>query len=466
MGFVSGNPTRERAGERRVAIQQAEKQAALVRDNLSPGVVDPAGNGTEDYRIRVGTDQILHSEWFNAGAVNSAVYDVPVTTMTVTSAGGYLTLNAGSSLASGAVARVTSKRFFNVRGSGGLSFRCRAQFAQVPVANNVTELGLFIASGTTAPTDGVFFRLNAASELRCVTNVNGTESQSSALSFATVTGGANTTANFAIDIHPSGANFWVNDILVHSAAVGGVGPCGAGSLPISFRCYNSAATASAQQLKVAFVAVDQADVELSLPPEHALCAAGGHASQGQSGGTMGTTASYANSADPTAAAALSNTAALVTGFGGQARFNAAATAVTDGIVTSYQNPAGTAAIPGRTIMVTGVKISAANLGAAVATTATTLAWSLAYGHTAVSLATTETLGTSKAARRIPLGLQTWPVGAAIGQMPQCGDLYMRFASPIAVQPGEFIASVAKFIVGTATASQVIWAHVTFDAYTV
>ena len=49
-------------------------------------------------------------------------------------------------------------------------------------------------------------------------------------------------------------------------------------------------------------------------------------------------------------------------------------------------------------------------------------------------------------------------------MPQNGDLYMSFDSPICVQPGEFIASVAKFIVGTATASQVIWCHVTFVGY--
>jgi len=41
---------------------------------------------------------------------------------------------------------------------------------------------------------------------------------------------------------------------------------------------------------------------------------------------------------------------------------------------------------------------------------------------------------------------------------------MQFDSPICVQPGEFVASVAKFVVGTATASQVIWAHVTFDGY--
>lgn len=176
---------------------------------------------------------------------------------------------------------------------------------------------------------------------------------------------------------------------------------------------------------------------------------------------MGTLASYANSADPTAAAALSNTAALVTGLGGQFRFNAAATAVTDGIVTSYQVPAGTVSIQGRRLILRGVKISCANLGAAVATTATTLAWSLAFGHTAVSLATAEA-ATTKAPRRIALGLQTWAVGAGIGAMPQNGDLYVPFNTPVVVNPGEFVATVAKFVVGTATGSQVIWGHVTLD----
>lgn len=448
----------ENAGHASILTEQDAGSVTGVRVMKAP-------ESTEDYRLRVGMDQVLFSDWFGAGALNTANYQAPVTTMTVAQSGGYLVLNSGTSIVSGAVARVQSQQFFPFRGSGGLSFRCRAQFATVPIANNVTEWGLFLASGTTAPTDGAFFRLNAAGLFVCVLNVNGTETVSSGLNFTTVIGGANVTANFAIDLHPSGANFWVNDVLVYTASPGGIGPIQAASLPITFRTYNSAATASAQQLRVSFVAVDQADVEPMVGEVDAICRSGGMAYQGQNGGTMGSTASFANSADPTASAALSNTAALVTGFGGQARFNAAGTAVLDGIVTSYQNPAGTVAVPGRTIMVKGVKISAANLGAAVATTATTLSWSLAFGHTAVSLATAEA-ATTKAPRRIALGLMTWPVGAAIGQMPQCGDLYMPFASPVAVHPGEFIATVAKFIVGTATASQVIWVNVTFAAYTV
>lgn len=477
MAFVQGSPSLN------VAEVNADKEltVALTMDDAKAGhaaivIENDAGTVigtrtvkspelTEDYRIRVGTDQILHSDWFNSAALNSAVYTAPVTTMTVTQSAGYLTLNAGSSSANAAVARVSTYRYFPTRGSGGISFRCRAWFPFAPVTSNVTEWGLGIASGTSAPTDGAFFRMNAAGELRCVLNVNGTESQSSPLTFASVIG-VNTSRNFAIDLHLSGANFWIDDVLVaRFADVAGVGPVGAGALPVLFRTYNTAATASAQQVRVSFLAIDQADVQHTVDPVDALTGSGQHASQGQSGGTMGTTASYANSADPTAAAALSNTAALVTGFGGQARFNAAATAVTDGIVTSFQNPAGTAAVTGRTIMIRGVKISAVNLGAAVATTGTVLAWSLAYGHTAVSLATTEAAAT-KAPRRVPLGFQTWPVGAAIGQMPQNGDLYMPFASPIPVYPGEFVASVAKFVLGTATGSQVIWAHVTFDAYVV
>ena len=56
-------------------------------------------------------------------------------------------------------------------------------------------------------------------------------------------------------------------------------------------------------------------------------------------------------------------------------------------------------------MLNGVRISAANLGAAVATTETTLAFSLAFGHSAVSLATTEAAA-AKAPRRVALGIMS------------------------------------------------------------
>jgi hypothetical protein len=96
-----------------------------------------------------------------------------------------------------------------------------------------------------------------------------------------------------------------------------------------------------------------------------------------------------------------------------------------------------------------------DLGAAVATTATTIQFSLAFGHTAVSLATAEA-ATAKAPRRIALGVATWPIGAAIGAQPQGGRISVDLGdAPIFVNPGEFVQLVGKFLAGTATASQVI-----------
>jgi len=421
--------------------------------------------GSEDYRLRIGLDQPLFHEFFPGSALNSAIWTAPVTTMTATVAGGFVSLNAGLSTASGAVARVSSYRSFPAIATCELYAEIVAQVTQTPVANNVTEWGLAIASGTTAPTDGAVFRLLANGEFRCVVINNSVEIQSGTLDFTALVG-TNTSRHFLVAVGDDRVKFWIDDTLVAivDRAVAGGAMVASGALPLMFRTYNTGVTAAAQVLKIGMASAQLGDLAMCKPMSQLAAGAGWMAYQGQTGGTMGTTATYARSADPAAAAALSETTAAVgSGLGGQYRFNAAATAVTDGIVSSYQVPAGTAALPGKSLYITGVKISSVNLGAAVATTGTVLAWSLAFGHTAVSLATAEA-ATTKAPRRIALGFQSWPVGAAIGAMPDRGDVYMAFNSPVVVQPGEFVAAVAKFVLGTATASQVIWCHVTFDGY--
>jgi hypothetical protein len=168
-------------------------------------------------------------------------------------------------------------------------------------------------------------------------------------------------------------------------------------------------------------------------------------------------ATYVNSTNPTAAAPSNTalTANLPGGLGGQGAVTAAAAAATDGIWSEYAVPAGTANIPGKRLVLRGVKLDLVNLGAAVATTATTIQFSLAFGHTAVSLATAEA-ATTKAPRRVALGIATWAIGAAIGAQPQGGPINLDLGdAPIFVNPGERVALVGKFLAGTATASQVI-----------
>jgi hypothetical protein len=166
--------------------------------------------------------------------------------------------------------------------------------------------------------------------------------------------------------------------------------------------------------------------------------------------------------------ALSQTVAIATGLGGQAGIVAAVAGI-DGCVTAFQNPTGGINQSARNLVITGVRIDAVNIGAAVATTASVLSWSLAFGATGAtipSLAQGEsasfTTATAKAWRRVPLGVQSWIVGAAIGAPAEA--ITVKFDSPVVVHPGQWVASVAKFIVGTATASQVIWCIVSFDAY--
>ena len=58
----------------------------------------------------------------------------------------------------------------------------------------------------------------------------------------------------------------------------------------------------------------------------------------------------------------------------------------------------------------------------------------------------------------------FPVGTPIGGTPQNGDIWMPFTAPIVANPGEYVSLVARFIVGTATASEAFYFTVGFDSY--
>ena len=183
--------------------------------------------------------------------------------------------------------------------------------------------------------------------------------------------------------------------------------------------------------------------------------------EGQAGGALGSTALYTNSLAAGAGAAATNTtAALGSGLGWQFSLLPTLTAGTDGIISSYQNPAGTAAVPGKCLYIRGVKIHG------VVTTALTGgpvigAFSAAYGHTSVSLATADGAGT-KAPRRISIGIQCFAATAAVGTRDD-RELFLDLETPICVQPGEFFQVVMKNL-GTVTTAGVITYLIYVDAY--
>jgi hypothetical protein len=331
-------------------------------------------------------------------------------------------------------------------------------------------MGLGLPSAAiTRPTDGVWFKLTSAG-LVGVLAYNGVEVESGV--FTGVAPAVGVLDKYTIVVGEREIEFWFNDELCGGLAIPAANgiPWMAASAPLFMQKYNTGAVSNTNTMRVARVGVTQLDIATSRAWSVSNSVAGLGAYIGQNGQTMGTTQAVGTITSgstpnlPTSAAG-SNTAANVTGLGGWGAINAAAGAATDFIACSYQNPASTINITGRNLLIRGVKVTAINTGAAVATTPTTLLWTLAFGHTAVSLATTETASfataTTHAPRRVQLGFMSAAVGTPIGGL-YSGDVSLNFDSPIVVRPGEFVALIMKIVVGTATASQTITYNVVFD----
>lgn len=424
-------------------------------------------------RLTAGLDTVLLSECFNATAQNTANWKSAATTFTFGFGSGYVTFNNGSSAAANAAQLYQSYRTFPLMGQSPLAFDLSAQLTAMPTGTGIIETGLYlapIASTPYASTDGVFYRITAAG-LFGVISYNGTETLTALLIPAAAISAAlvNLNLNFRIVISQDFCEFWGSDTTgiqsliarLPSPAANGQ-PFSSCACPVSIRQINgSGGSSTATQLKVSNVTVTQMDINTTKPWSLQLVGDGQGGFQGQNGGTMGSNALYSNSLAVGAGAAMTNTtAALGVGLGGQFDCQPTLAANTDGIVCSFQNPAGGVNQTPRTLFIKGVRIqgmvTAILVGGPVQ-----WAFSLAVGHTAVSLATAEGVA-AKAPRRIPLGWEVYPATAAVDTLGSAG-IYVPFDVEIPVNPGEFIAVVAKNV-GTVTSSGVITILVSFNSF--
>jgi hypothetical protein len=428
-----------------------------------------------DFRLRVGVDNVFFDDSFNASAQNTSLWAYTFATLTAAQPGaGTVNFSAvqGTTSAHGAFMRTW--QYFPLTNTAPLAVEFMGgQFNAALVANEVWLAGFGLPSAaTTRPTDGVWFRLTTAG-LEGVLAFNGVETSTGVIyPFGSIVVGE--MGKYVIIVGEREVEFWVDDVFLGHIDIptGNAVPFLGASQPVFLMKYNTGAVANTNTMRVARVGVSLLDVSANRPAPVVASAQGRIANMGQNGGTMGSNAANVNNVAIPTTAALSNTAALAAGvgLGGIVVGTAQATNVAsagDMIFTSFQNPTPTINLTGRNLVITGVRITCINTGAAVATTPTTLIWQLAYGHTNVSLATTETgsfvNNTAHAPRRKVLGAMTAPVGAAVGA------LYDRtidtvFSTPVVIRPGEFIATVARFRVGTATASQEVTALVDFDGY--
>ena len=445
-----------------------ELEVALSKDFVSAGhalggaEINPDGLGvgrevrpmdiSTDYRLRVGIDSILFSDTYNHGIVNISKYKVVNTTATNALTGGRWVLNNGNSVTSGQGTQIQTWSYDRFALSGITYIDFELQFAQVPQTNNVCEFGLGLASGVTAPTDGILFRLNAGGIMQGVINNGGSETSVVLTGFSPDPA---TMYHFLVSIHNDRTEFWIDDVLYGAidtpTAVGS--PCLSMSLPLLMRTYNSGVVTTAQRLEVSNVSITSGDQNINKLWATNMVIQGNSCINVPDGTATGQTANYANSTIPVSAT-LSNTTAGYTTLGGQWQFASVLGAETDYALFAYLNPAGTNAIQGKNLIIRGIRIETYNTGAISATTPNLLQFAVGVGSTGVSLATADsaTAGTC-APRRIPIGTQYLPVGAVIGQ--NCTPIDINFDVPLVVEPSKYFHLILKMVVGTATASQII-----------
>ena len=434
----------------------------------TPSLMSPEVDS--DFRIRTANDVLLDDETFNYVAQNTGKHFYNTNTLAFAWTAGNLITNSGNTTTTNTSGGLSSYAMFPILGTQTLACDSELSFSQQPTTNTVIDFGLFLRSTSNplTPTDGVYFRLSAAG-LQGVVNYNGTETNTG--TFKQSFGGVDWTYvnnkkyQFILYITTRSVQFWINDagnIQMYGEIETPEGqgtPCMASALPFCIRHAIVGGTAGGvvnAQLARYNVRQGGSNVVSTLG-EMSNRIYGSY--QGLSGGTMGGLTAYTNSTNPTAAVPSNTalTANLPSGLGGQAweTFTSGLALNTDGILMSYQVPAGTVSVAGKRLKITGVKMTSfvqtAMTGGPLVNT-----FALAFGHTAVSLATAEAAATKKPRIiLLPELTQSVAAAAAAGTMTsQPGSAMCLFPEPIYVNPGEFVAFTVKHI-GTAATAGVI-----------
>lgn len=479
-GAVGNDAKVNVAGDLQVALTQVLEDCGYTRpmSEVDTGRMSGtarllSGEVSEDYAARVSQQSILGREVFNATAQDTGLSYAVATTMTLayagalaTNASGITTLNTGVLYQSRqhypVFAATQTYLYFKVRWTGTWA-----------VTNTTMDVGLSLNAITTpfAPSDGVGIRANNTGVFGW-SNVNGTEQTTGAwftdngvTPFVPTLG---TAYDMIISSSSRAVVFWIDYQLGEGfEQVGRINlsaatrrPMYGGAAPFSVRHAIGGTAASAVQGMQVLEYVVTNDGLTNMRSEQTTAALLTGGQQGQQGQTMGSVALYTNSLAAGAGAVMTNTtAALGVGMGGQFSALPTLAAGTDGILCSYLNPVPTVAITGKQLVIRGVKIESV-VTTVLAGNATPIiyAFSLAYGHTGLSMATAEAAG-AKAPRRIALGIQTFAAAAAVGSVGQV--VSCKFDCPIPVFPGEYAAICAKNL-GVVTTTGVVTFLVTYD----
>jgi hypothetical protein len=420
-----------------------------------------APESSDDFRLRVGVDQTLFNLAFEGTNIARDRIQQNDTTATSAQASGFLTINSGNSTTSGQGSNVRTYRTFPLFGTYPLYAEFWVKESGTLASNAVTEFGLGFCSAVTAQlTDGVFFRRLSGGQSRLVITNNSVDINTDDITETNIPSrdGVGTfdpteVNHYVIALHNDEVNLWCNDVLVASRAVNSAaaGPSLASALPAFARVYNSGTASVARSLSIGFINVSLGDQGSNKPFGHSMCGSGGGAYQIQPGTASGPTVTRgaAGTGWPTSATAqtaptyTATSAPATNSLGGIFLTAAVSTMAADADypIFSYLNPAGTATLPGKTLYITGFRLSELIAAVAAATNTSRMQFALGIGST--SSATTVTEGAAAvAARLIPFGQVFWPAAAAIGDTK--GGWTLDFSSaPLVCYPGHYVQLIMR-----------------------
>jgi len=487
-GNTSGNVAEVNASnqiktvlETNVASNPGNVGAVRIFSESDPGVVTGAATllspeVSGDYRLRVGQDVLLDTDTFNYTSQNTGRYRYVFTTLTMSqNANSLQTNNGGITTINMAAAFRTWQTFSLLGQQTPLTVEFSAAITAAIATNSTVDFGLFITTGPDTspyvPADGVYFRITSAGVFGVVNN--GSETLTSAFTTNGVTAFTptiNQVYQFVIAITERQVQFWIDDVLYANITtpVGLGQPFQSASLPMQIRhAIGGTAASAAFSLRFYDFSVQLGD--LPQYPVETIAVRQGGSLQIQNGGTAATgqLSTYALGAAPSAVTLTASTAPATNTLGGLFLLPTAITAgESDYPLFAWSNPAATILAPGKIFMCTGFIVSEALVSTVLAGGPIAICYAIGFGSTAASLATTESAsfatGTTKIARKYPMGVQGFAVTAAAGTV--VAGFQRDFSSaPIPVNPGEILHCIIRAI-GTSTTGGAIRGGVTFVGY--
>jgi hypothetical protein len=434
---------------------------------------------SEDYRLRVALDQTIFNHSFEGTTVATDRLNQSLSTMTVAQASGFLALNSGNATASGNYAIVTTRRSFPQFGSYPTYFEFWIREANEDATNAVSEWGVGYAATTATPTDGVYFRRLAGGGLRGVVNFAGAETEITidTTDIAPRDGSgvyaATETNHYVITVTNDEVEFWCNDTKLGDIPTPSTqaAPSSSSAGPMFSRVYNSGVASAGRRIEIGFLNVSLGDMNATKPWPHIMAGQGGGSYQAQPGNTVGPTVSRAsaNFGWPASTTALAvgtwtaTSAPAANTLGGRWISPAISTLTSeaDYPVFSYLNPAGTNAIPGKTLYITGVNLGRTIAAAAASTNGIMLHYALGIGGTA-SATNTSDAATTVAPRIYTLDSCYFTSSATVGTMVEGRSI--EFGTPLVIPPGCYLQFIVRPVGTVASNTLTVTGSVGFNGY--